>query len=440
MKKITLIGAGSFGFTRGLVRDILTFPAFSDAHICLMDIDQERLDFIKKGVDRIIEAGKYPAKVTATTNRAEALAGADGVVCTILQGGVEVFRTDIEIPKKYGVDINIGDTRGPSGIFRALRTIPVMLDICKDIEKYCPDAIFLNYTNPMAMLCRAMQGESKVQVTGLCHSVQGTAMQLANWIGADMNDVTFLSAGINHQAWFIEYKVNGVDAYPRIYEAITTKPEIYNEEQVRNEMYLHLGYYITESSGHNSEYNSWFRKRPDLIEKYCTHGTGWNPGKYAYIVDAYLDVAKTWRDNIKEELEKPVELARGLEYAASIFNATKGDGTMYEFNGNVRNFGLIDNLPEGCCVEVPVLASKRGFNPMHVGPLPAQLAVLNNISARCEELAVEGAIEGDPVKVFHAVLFDPLTSAVLSMAEIKTMVKEMLEVNKDFLPHFKHMD
>jgi alpha-galactosidase len=440
MKKITFIGAGSFGFTRGLVRDILTFPAFSDAHICLMDIDQERLDFIKKGIDRIVEAGKYPATVTATTNRAEALAGADGVVCTILQGGVEVFRTDIEIPKKYGVDINIGDTRGPSGIFRALRTIPVMLDICKDIEKYCPDAIFLNYTNPMAMLCRAMQGESKVQVTGLCHSVQGTAMQLANWIGADMNDVTFLSAGINHQAWFIDYKVNGVDAYPRIFEAITTKPEIYNEEQVRNEMYLHLGYYVTESSGHNSEYNSWFRKRPDLIEKYCTHGTGWNPGKYGYIVDAYLDVAKTWRDNIKDELEKPVELARGLEYAASIFNATKGDGTLYEFNGNVRNFGLIDNLPEGCCVEVPVMASKRGFNPMHVGPLPAQLAVLNNISARCEELAVEGAIEGDPMKVFHAVLFDPLTSAVLSMAETKSMVKEMLEVNKDFLPHFKHLD
>lgn len=440
MKKITFIGAGSFGFTRGLVRDILTFPAFSDAHICLMDIDQERLDFIKKGIDRIVEAGKYPAKVTATTNRAEALAGADGVVCTILQGGVEVFRTDIEIPKKYGVDINIGDTRGPSGIFRALRTIPVMLDICKDIEKYCPDAIFLNYTNPMAMLCRAMQGESKVQVTGLCHSVQGTAMQLANWIGADMNDVTFLSAGINHQAWFIDYKVNGVDAYPRIFEAITTKPEIYNEEQVRNEMYLHLGYYVTESSGHNSEYNSWFRKRPDLIEKYCTHGTGWNPGKYGYIVDAYLDVAKTWRDNIKDELEKPVELARGLEYAASIFNATKGDGTLYEFNGNVRNFGLIDNLPEGCCVEVPVMASKRGFNPMHVGPLPAQLAVLNNISARCEELAVEGAIEGDPMKVFHAVLFDPLTSAILSMAETKSMVKEMLEVNKDFLPHFKHLD
>ncbi len=440
MKKITFIGAGSFGFTRGLVRDILTFPAFSDAHICLMDIDQERLDFIKKGIDRIVEAGKYPAKVTATTNRAEALAGADGVVCTILQGGVEVFRTDIEIPKKYGVDINIGDTRGPSGIFRALRTIPVMIDICKDIEKYCPDAIFLNYTNPMAMLCRAMQGESKVQVTGLCHSVQGTAMQLANWIGADMKDVTFLSAGINHQAWFIDYKVNGVDAYPRIFEAITTKPEIYNEEQVRNEMYLHLGYYVTESSGHNSEYNSWFRKRPDLIEKYCTHGTGWNPGKYGYIVDAYLDVAKTWRDNIKDELEKPVELARGLEYAASIFNATKGDGTLYEFNGNVRNFGLIDNLPEGCCVEVPVMASKRGFNPMHVGPLPAQLAVLNNISARCEELAVEGAIEGDPMKVFHAVLFDPLTSAVLSMAETKSMVKEMLEVNKDFLPHFKHLD
>jgi alpha-galactosidase len=437
MAKITFIGAGSFGFTRGLVRDILTFPAFANSTICLMDIDDERLSFIKRAVENIVSAGKYPAKVVATKDRAEALKGADGVVCTILQGGVDVFRSDVEIPKKYGVDINIGDTRGPAGIFRALRTIPVMLDICKDIEQYCQDAIFLNYTNPMAMLCRAMQGEyPEMNVTGLCHSVQGTAEMLARWIDAPISEITFRCAGINHQAWYLDYKWNGTDAYPLLRKAMEN-PEIYNEEQVRNEMFIHLGYYVTESSGHNSEYNAWFRKRPDLIEKYCTNGTGWNPGVYAYIRDYYLEVADTWKDKIEEELEKPIDLERGHEYAASIFNATIGDGDLFEFNGNVRNFSLIDNLPTGCCVEVPVLASKRGFDPMHVGELPAQLAILNNISARCEELAVEGALEGDRTKVYHAIAYDPLTSAVLSLAEIRSMVDDMFAANVDWLPQFK---
>ena len=440
LKKIAFIGAGSFGFTRGLVRDILSFPALSDCTIALMDIDPERLASIKKAVDKIVDAGKYPAKVVATMDRAEALKGADGVVCTILAGGVNVWRYDVEIPKKYGVDINVGDTRGPAGIFRALRTIPVMLDICKDIEQYCPNAIFLNYTNPMAMLCRAMQGQSKIQVTGLCHSVQGTAEMLAKWIGAPMEEITYLSAGINHQAFYLEYKWNGKDAYPLIRKAITEKPEIYNEEIVRNEMYLNLDYYVTESSGHNSEYNAWFRKRPDLIEKYCTHGTGWNPGVYGYILDEYLRRESTWKNEIDEWLANDkVDLARGHEYAAYIFNATIGDGSLFEFNGNVRNFNLIDNLPEGCCVEVPVLASKRGLSPMHVGPLPEHLAILVNTSARCEELAVEAAITGDPRKVFHAICFDPLTSAVLSLEEIKKMVDEMFEANKKWLPQFKHI-
>lgn len=438
MKKIAFIGAGSFGFTRELVKDILTFPALEESIIALMDINEERLDAIKKAVEKIVAAGNYKAKVVATTDRAEALKDADGVVCTILAGGVDVWRYDVEIPKKYGVDINVGDTRGPAGIFRALRTIPVMLDICRDIEKYCPDAIFLNYTNPMAMLVRAMQGQTKVKVTGLCHSVQGTAEMLARWIGAPMEEITYTCAGINHTAFYLEYKWNGKDAYPLIREAVK-KPEIYNEEIVRNEMFLHLDYYVTESSGHNSEYNAWFRKRPDLIEKYCTHGTGWNPGVYGYILNEYLNREDTWKKDIEDWLNKPeVNLKRGHEYAAYIFNATIGDGTLYKFNGNVRNFGLIDNLPEGCCVEVPVLASKNGLEPMHVGSLPDHLAVMVNTSARCEELAVQGAIEGDPRKVFHAICFDPLTSAVLSLDEIQKMVDEMFEVNKPYLPQFKH--
>jgi len=438
VKKIAFIGAGSFVFTRNLVRDILSFPALADIEIALMDINEERLSFIKTAVDRIVKEGNYPAKVVATKSRVEALKGANGVVCTILAGDVDVWRYDIEIPKKYGVDINVGDTRGPSGIFRALRTIPVMLEICRDIEKYCPDAIFLNYTNPMAMLCKAIQQESNIEVTGLCHSVQGTAQMLAKWIGAPMDEITYLCAGINHQAWYLEYKWNGKDAYPLIREAVK-KPEIYNEEIVRNEMFKHLDYYVTESSGHNSEYNAWFRKRPELIEKYCIHGTGWNPGAYAYILNEYQEKKYKWKDEIEDWLkEDKISLERGKEYAAYIFNAVFGDNTMFEFNGNVKNLNLIDNLPEKSCVEVPVFASKRGLSAMHVGPLPDHLAILNNISARCENLAVEGAIEGDPRKVFHAVCFDPLTSAVLSLEEIKQMVDEMFEKNRDYLPQFKH--
>ena len=437
MKKIAFIGAGSFGFTRGLVKDILTFPALADATITLMDVDPERLEAIEKAVKKIVQAGNYPAKVETTLDRQKALEGADGVVITILQGGVQVWRGDIEIPKKYGVDINVGDTRGPAGIFRALRTLPVMLDIAADIERICPKAVVLNYTNPMAMLCRAMQGETKINVTGLCHSVQGTAKMLAGWIGAPMEEVTYLCGGINHQAWYLKYEWNGEDAYPLIRKAIA-KQEIYDEEQVRNEMFLHLDYYVTESSGHNSEYNPWFRKRPDLIERYCTHGTGWNPGVYAYIRDEYLKREDSWRDSIKEWLEDDnINLERGHEYAASIFNATFGDYEMFEFNGNVRNTGLIPNLPEGCCVEVPVVASQAGLRPVHVGALPDHLAIINNVSAGCEELTVEGSRTGDARKIFHAVCLDPLTSAVCSLEETKNMVDEMFAYNREWLPQFK---
>jgi alpha-galactosidase len=439
MTKIAFIGAGSLGFTRGLVRDVLTFPLLKDATLTLMDIDPERLDFARRAVQRIVDMGHYPAKVEATLNRAEALKDADVVLVTILAGGVNIWRHDIEIPKKYGVDTNVGDTRGPSGVFRALRTIPVMLDIVKDMERYCPHAVMLNYTNPMAMLCRAMQRESFIPVSGLCHSVQGTAEMLAHWIGAPMNEITYTCAGINHQAWYLDYKWNGEDAYPLIHKAITERPEVYNEEIVRNEMYLHLDYYVTESSGHNSEYNWWFRKRPDLIEKYCIHGTGWNPGEYAYILKEYQKREDTWKAEAQKWFDKetPISLERGHEYAAYIINALKG-GEPFGFNGNVPNKGLIDNLPDDVCVEVPVFVDRGGLHPVHVGALPPQCVALNHVSVSVEEMAVEAALTGDPRLVFHAVCYDPLTAAVLSLAEIKTMVNEMLAKNKDYLPQFKH--
>jgi alpha-galactosidase len=438
MTKIAFIGAGSLGFTRGLVRDILTFPLLKDAELALMDINAERLEFAKNSVQRIVDMGHYPAKVTATMNRAEALEGADAVLVTILAGAVDVWQHDILIPKQYGVDINIGDTRGPSGIFRALRTIPVMLGIARDMERYCPDATMLNYTNPMAMLCRAMQRETSIQLTGLCHSVQGTAEMLAGWIGAPMAEITYTCAGINHMAWYVKYEWNGKDAYPLIRKAITERPEVYNQEQVRNEMFLAFDYYVTESSGHNSEYNPWFRKRADLIEKYCTHGTGWNPGVYAYVVNEYQKAAQTWKEEAKKWFAKetPISLDRGHEYAAYIINALQG-GEPFEFNGNVRNTGLVTNLPPNACVEVPVWASKKGLSAMHVGALPPQVAALTNLSANIEEMAVEAAINGDPRLVYQAVAYDPLTAAVLSLAEIRQMVDQMLEQNKDYLPQFK---
>jgi alpha-galactosidase len=437
--KITFIGAGSLEFTRNLVRDILTFPPLlQDSTICLMDIDPERLDWSRQMVERIVQMGKYPAKVETTLERAEALKNADVVLVTILAGGTDIWRHDIEIPKKYGVDICVGDTRGPSGIFRALRTIPVMVGIVKDMERYCPDAIMLNYTNPMAMLCRAMQRSTYIPVTGLCHSVQGTFMMLADWIGAPYNEITYTCAGINHQAWYLKYEWNGKDAYPLIRKAITERPEVYNEEIVRNEMFLHLDYYVTESSGHNSEYNWWFRKRPDLIEKYCTHGTGWNPGEYAYILKDYLKTEQTWRDDVRKWLasDKPIGLGRESEYAAYIINALKG-GETFSFNGNVPNTKLITNLPEGACVEVPVFVDKGGFHPVHVGALPPQCVTLTHTSVMIEEMAVEAALTGDPRLVFQAIAHDPLTAAVLSLAEIRQMTNELFSQYKDYLPQFK---
>jgi len=439
MAKITFIGAGSFVFTRGLVKDILTFPLLRDATLVLMDINRERLALIKKAVERIVREGKYPAKIITTTNRREALKGADAVICTILAGDVSVWQYDITIPKKFGVDMNIGDTRSVAGVFRALRTIPVMLSICHDIEELCPNAILLNYTNPMAMLCRAMQRETKVKVTGLCHSVQGTARGLAKWIGAPYEEINYVSAGINHQSWFVKFEWKNKDAYPLLRKAML-KPKIRKAELVRNEMFRQLGYYVTESSGHNSEYNWWFRKRPDLIKKYCTHGTNWNPGHHAYILKYYRNYKSKWKKEFQKWVNnpKPLDLKRGLEYAASIINAYMG-GEIFEFNGNVPNTGIIPNLPPNACVEVPVFANRRGFNPTYVGPLPPQLAALNNISVAVEEMAVEAAITGNPDMVFHAIAYDPLSAAVLSLAEIRQMVQAMLNRNRAHLPQFKHI-
>lgn len=437
MRKFAFIGAGSLQFTSSVMRDLLTFPAFADCEIALMDCNPENLECIRRVCEKIKAAMHCPnCRVTATLDRAEALRGADGVLCTVFNGDIDIWRHDIEIPKKYGVDINVGDTRSVSGIFRALRNIPLLLDICADIERYCPNAVFLNYTNPMAMLCNAMQKHANVEVTGLCHSVQGTVGMLAEWLGIPENEIVYTCAGVNHQAFYLDLRHNGVDLYPRLRE-LMKDPEYLNKEQVRNEMFLRLGYYVTESSGHNSEYNQWFRKRPDLIERYCTHGTNWNPGLYAYSLNLRLERRKDVRKQYDEFLAREVDTNRSREYAANIFNARLGDGLPFVFNGNVQNRGSISNLPSDACVEVPVVADRMGMRTTLVGPLPEHLAILVNATARIENLVVDAAWRKDKEAVYHAVCMDPLTSAVCSLEEIHRMTEELFEVNRDFLGDYR---
>ena len=437
MKKFAFIGAGSLQFTSSCVRDLLTFPAFRQCEFWLMDINADNLKNIEKVVKRIVEEMDCPdCKVVPTMSRKEALMGADGVLCTVFNGDVDIWRYEIEIPKKYGININIGDTRSVSGIFRALRNIPLMLDICSDIEKYCPCAVFLNYTNPMSMLCGAMQKHSGVQVTGLCHSVQHTIQMLSEWLNVPIDEVNYKCMGVNHQAFYTELSHKGEDLYPKLRKLLENE-EYYNKEIVRNEMFLKLGYYVTESSGHNSEYNQWFRKRPDLIEKYCTHGTNWNPGVYAYSLNRRIERKANTQKQYDEWMAKEFDKKKSNEYAANIFNARIGDGKPFVFNGNVINHGSIPNLPDDACVEVPVVADRMGFKTTIAGPLPAHLAILVNTTARLESLAVEAAIKKSKEMVYQAVYMDPLSSAVCSMDEIKSMCDELFEINKDYLGDYK---
>ena len=433
--RIVFVGAGSHIFTRRLVRDILSFPRLSNATIVLHDIDDTRLAHAHFGVQRIIAAGQYRAQVTATTNLEQAITNADIVVTTIA-GSFDQWRHDIEIPAKYGVDLNIGDTRGPGGIFRFLRLYPAMQKIIRTMERYAPMATLLNYTNPMAMLCGALSRTSTIPIVGLCHSVQGTAEMLARWLGAPMNEISYTCAGINHMSWYLSYTWNGINVTP-ILRQIIKNPVIYNEEIVRNELFMALGYYTTESSGHHSEYNWWFRKRPELIAQYCTTGTGWNPGASYAALNWYQAHMNDWATEAERERTnpQPIDLHPSNEYAAAIINALDG-GDVFKFNGNVPNRGYITNLPVGACVELPIYVDNHGIHPLPVGDLPPSVTMLTNLSSQIEELAIAGCLNGDPVLIYQAICHDPLTAAKLSLQEIRAMVNEMFAQSQPYLPHF----
>ena len=305
MAKVVFIGAGSCGFTRKVFRDLMDFDTLNGAEIGLVDINQERLDMAKDACLKIIKEGNFNATITTSKDRRDLLKDADAIIITILQGDTSVWQHDILIPKKYGVDINVGDTRGVAGVFRALRTIPVMLEICKDMEELCPKALVLNYTNPMAILCHAVQRESSMNFTGLCHSVQGTISMIAKWLELPAEEIDYTCAGLNHLSWYTKLEHKGKDLYPQLKDTVNNNKEVYNQEIVRNEMFKAFDYYVTESSGHNSEYTWWFRKRPELIEKYCTDGTGWNPGEFAYILNEYKKRDDTWQNDFQEWIDNP---------------------------------------------------------------------------------------------------------------------------------------
>lgn len=436
MKKIAFIGAGSVQFTTAIVKDLVTYPAFADAEICLMDTNPDHLEKIGQCVRKIKDEMHTGIRITKTASRAEALTGADGVLCTVFNGDVDVWRHEIIIPKKYGVDINVGDTRSVSGMFRALRNIPLMLEICADIQKYCPGAVFLNYTNPMSMLCKAMQTYTAVDVTGLCHSVQHTTRMLARWAGADPDRIRYTCLGVNHQAFITELTEDGRDLYPAIRERIAD-PEFNKKEKVRNEIFRTFGYYVTESSGHNSEYCAWFRKRPDLILKYCNaDGAEGNYGEYAYSLNLRSDPERYDRQ-IREFLSQPVDPARGQEYAANIFNARFGDKTPFPFNANLLNRGTVENLPFDACVEIPVIADEHGYTRTFRGKMPDAPAALVAYTASIENLLVDACMEKSKEKVVQAVSLDPLCGAVLSLDEIRRMCAELFAVNRDYLGDYR---
>jgi len=434
MAQIAIIGAGSQVFAQAMIRDCLSFPALAESTFRLMDIDPEPLGYMETVARKMIKQGSYPAKVTATTDRRRALDGADYVIVAILVGGREPIVDEIDIPLKHGVNQCIGDTMGPGGIFRFARTLPALLEIAYDVEDLCPDAFVLNYTNPMSMLCHGVRESSDVRMIGLCHSVQAAHVELARAIGEDPHDCESRVAGINHQAWVLSYQCNGEDAYPRIREAARKNQEWYESNTTRVEMLRQLGYYVTESSGHNSEYNPWFRKRQDLIDKY--QGEGFNGGT-GYIKELYTTDREAYMSRLRKVAEETEEfsLERGHEYGSRLINAL-ATGEAFRFNGTVENTGLITNLPWGCSVEVPCYADRGGVHPCYVGDLPPQLAALNNMAIQSTNLAVEAVLTGDREMLYWAIAYDPLTSAALSLHEIRDMVDEMFEREKDRMPTF----
>lgn len=437
MPKISVIGAGSF-FTNDWIRDVLLIPGLDEGTFALVDIDEERLSLAHEMAERIVEKMGGNWEVESSTNREELMPGTDYLINTIEVSGVETVEYDYEIPKKYGVDQCVGDTVGPGGIMKAMRTIPSWLEILKGAERLCSDALVLNYTNPMHMMTLAAERASEMSVVGLCHSVQGTSKQLAEYAGVPYEEMKWECAGINHMSWFTKLTHDGKDLYPVLKER-AKNPEIYEKDPVRFEMMLQFGYFVTESSGHFSEYLPYFRKRPDLLEKYSRNGYGGESGFYAKNWPEWRKEEDELRDKLKKgekSVDETINLSeRSEEYGSYIVEAhAKGDPAV--IHGNVLNRGLIDNLPYDGVVEVPVLVDENGFHPCKFGRLPEQLAALNRSNMTVHILAVKSILESDRESAIRAFMLDPLTAAVCSPAEIRDMAEELFDAEREYLPDF----
>lgn len=432
MRKIAIIGAGSIVFCKTLMLDIMATPSLEDTQFALMAPSTAKTSQVEAFALRVIRENGLKAGVYVTTDRRDALKGADFVITAFQVGGVPAFEMDYKIPLKHGVDQCIGDSMGPGGIFRALRSIPVILDVARDIEELCPDAIVLNYVNPMAMVCWAL-GETKIKFTGLCHGVQTTLDLLAGYAGVPKEEIDYVCAGINHMGWFTALKHKGVDLYPGLREKFE-QPAYYANEKVRGEVFRHFGYFMTESTGHLSEYVPWFRKNRKALDLYCDEPSfGGETGAYykwcSFVADKYRE-----RDILADE---PAALPkRSVEYCSYILEALE-TGKVFKFNGNVRNDGMISNLPADCCAEGPVYADRTGLHRTLVGEIPPQCAALNMTNINVQRLAVLAAKTGDPETVVQACALDPLTGAALTLKEVRDMVGELLEAERQWLPQFE---
>ena len=462
MAKIAFIGAGSTVFAKNLMGDILSFPELANSTISLMDIDTERLQTSEAAAHKVNSAVGADATIEATTDRRAALDGADYAICMIQVGGYKPGTViDFEIPKKYGLRQTIADTLGIGGIMRALRTIPVLLDIAHDMEELCPDALFINYVNPMAMNQWALNRGAKNKTVGLCHSVPHTAHELSRDIGVPAADINYLVAGINHMAFYLkfEHKMTGEDLYPKIRQVVD-EGRVPDWNRVRYDMFTRLGYFVTESSEHLSEYVPWFIKstQPGLIEQYnipldeyierCEALlTAWELMEETQGEGRSLSEGEV-RELLKDAHPMPMikegivhgmmnfdKFERSVEYGSVIVHAIETD-TPRTIYGNVPNTGIITNLPEGCCVEVPCLVDKNGIQPTHIGTIPPQLAALMQTNINVQALTVEAVLTHKREHIYHAAMLDPHTGAELSLDQIWAMVDEMIAAHGDWLPEY----
>lgn len=434
MAKVSIIGAGSAVFTQNIVVDILRIPALEAGTIALVDIDEHRLALARKLVDRVIELTGKKWKVVSSTDRREAIAGSDFIINQIEVAGLQTVKYEYEIPLKYGVKQCIGDTLGPGGLFKTMRTLPAWLDIVHDVEELASDSMILNYTNPMSAVTLATTKVTNLPVVGLCHSIHNSSHQLATYLGVPYDELRWQAAGINHMAWFTELSHGGQDMYPVLKEKIKD-PELLKKDPVRFDAMKYLGAFVSESSGHFSEYIPYYRKRQDLIDRHCS--TGYNGG-----TGFYANGWPTWRKENDERIERivsgkeEISLEPSGEYAPIVIHGVVTNEPKVVY-GNVLNEGLIANLPADGVVEVACLVDRSGVHPTKYGRLPEHLAALCRSNMAFFELSVNAVLERDREMALHALMVDPLTSAVCSLSEIEQMFDELFEAESDYIGAYR---